>query len=100
MSAEALLASLLALPKEAEWIEFKENNDDPASIGEYLAALSNTAALHGKDAGYLVWGVEDGTQRIVGTGVTPRARKIGNEELENWLDHHLTPRGDFEFSEA
>lgn len=48
-----LLRELCALPKETEWVEFKENNDDPQEIGEYISALSNSSALCGKAAAYL-----------------------------------------------
>jgi ATP-dependent DNA helicase RecG len=99
MNLNELLKSLLTLPKETEWVEFKHNNDNPADIGEYLSALANSAALHGKEGGYLIWGVEDGTHRILGTTAQPRRRKIGNEELENWLAHNLSPRVDFRFHE-
>ena len=99
MNLNQLLKSLLAFPKETEWVEFKHNNDNPEDIGEYLSALSNSAALHGKEGGYLVWGIEDGTHKVVGTTVQPRLRKIGNEELENWLAHNLSPRVDFRFHE-
>ncbi len=99
MNAEQLLKSLLALPAEVEWVEFKHNNDAPEEIGEYLSALANSAALHGREAGYLVWGVEDGTRRVVGTTAGPRQRRIGNEELENWLAHLVAPRVDFRFHE-
>lgn len=99
MNLDQLLKSLLALPKETEWVEFKHNNDNPEDIGEYLSALANSAALHGKEGGYLLWGVEDGTHKVLGTSVQPRLRKIGNEELENWLAHNLSPRVDFRFHE-
>lgn len=99
MNLDQLLKSLLTLPKETEWVEFKHNNDNPEDIGEYLSALSNSAALHGKEGGYLVWGIEDGTHRVLGTTAQPRMRKIGNEELENWLAHNLSPRVDFRFHE-
>jgi len=99
MNLNHLLKSLLALPGETEWVEFKHNNDTPEEIGEYLSALSNSAALHGRDSGYLVWGVEDVTKRMVGTAANPRQKKIGNEELENWLAHNLSPRVDFRFHE-
>lgn len=39
---------LLKLPREAEWVEFKHNNEDPEAIGEYISALSNSAALLGR----------------------------------------------------
>ena len=99
MNPDDLLRSLLALPTETEWVEFKQNNDSPDEIGEYLSALANSAALHGRKAGYIVWGVEDGTHQIVGTTVRPRQRKVGNEELENWLAHLVAPRIDFRFHE-
>ena len=87
------------MPDEVEWVEFKVNNNNPDEIGEYLSAISNFAALHGKPAGYIVWGVEDRTHRIVGTSFRPRPDKIGNEELENWLSRLLTPRIDFRIHE-
>lgn len=99
MNLNQLLTTLLALPKETEWVEFKYNNDNPESIGEYLSALSNSAALHWKEGGYLVWGIEDTTHKVLGTTVQPRLRKIGNEEMENWLAHNLSPRVDFGFNE-
>lgn len=97
MTAEqlsALLLELRALPHETEWVEFKQNNTDPQEIGEYVSALSNSAALHRKNAAYIVWGVEDGTHRVVGTQFKPRQVKKGNEELENWLLRLLAPRID------
>ena len=49
----SLLLELTKLPKETEWVEFKENNTDPQMIGENISALSNTAALLGKKHAYL-----------------------------------------------
>ena len=89
------LTELLRLDSETEWVEFKCNNEKPEEIGEYLSAISNGAALHGKKFGYVVWGVEAGTHKVVGTGFKPKRRKIGGEELENWLLRLLTPRIDF-----
>ncbi|MDP2604064.1 MAG: putative DNA binding domain-containing protein [Deltaproteobacteria bacterium] len=89
------LDQLLRLDSETEWVEFKRNNDKPEEIGEYLSAISNGAALHGKKFGYIVWGVEAGTHKVVGTTFQPKRRKIGGEELENWLLRLLTPRIDF-----
>ncbi len=34
-------------------------------IGEYISALSNSAALIGKQTGYLVWGVKDDDHQII-----------------------------------
>jgi len=89
---QALVRELTTLPAETEWVEFKHNKAIPDEIGEYISALANSCALHGKPCAYIVWGVEDRTHRIVGTSFCPHAAKVGNEELENWLAHHLIPR--------
>ena len=49
-----LISELRKLPTETGWLEFKENNTDPEDIGEYLSALSNTAAIEGKANAYVV----------------------------------------------
>lgn len=92
-----LLAELRKLPREAEWVEFKRNNDYAEEIGEYLSALSNAAALSGKVQAYLVWGIDDATHDVVGTRFDPSAAKVGNEELESWLLRLLSPRINFRF---
>jgi len=96
---KSLLSELISLPKETEWLEFKQNNSDPQEIGEYISALSNSAALHGQTNGYLVWGIEDGTHSLIGTTFKPRLAKVGNQELENWLATQLTPRINFKINE-
>ena len=95
----ALLIELLQLPKESECVEFKHDNADPEKIGEYLSALANSAALHGRETAYIVWGIEDGTHKVVGTSFQPRKAKKGNEELENWLLHSLRPQINFRMHE-
>jgi ATP-dependent DNA helicase RecG len=92
--------SFLFLTKETEWVEFKLNQSDPQEIGEYISALSNSAALHHEINGYIVWGIENKTRKIVGTNFKPRTKKIGNEELENWLATQLSPRIDFQIHEG
>lgn len=94
-----LVRELCKLPRETEWVEFKHNNADPQEIGEYLSALANAAACNGKANGYLVWGVEDETHRVVGTGFSPSTAKKGNEPLESWLLRLLTPKIHFRFHE-
>ena len=95
----SLLRELCGLPTETEWIEFKVNNTNPEEIGEYLSAIANSAALLGRERGYLVWGVEDVSHRVAGTTFQPRQAKKGNEELENWLGRLLDPRLDFRIHE-
>ena len=93
------LEELLRLPSEAEWVEFKHNNAKPDEIGEYLSAIANGAALHGKQTGYIVWGIQEDTHEVVGTSFEPKRAKVGNEALENWLLRLLNPRIDFTIHE-
>lgn len=99
MKIEQEINDILRLPVESEWIEFKKNNSDPAEIGEYLSALSNSASCHDKEKGYLIFGVEDETGKVVGTNFKPKQSKIGNQELENWLATQLFPKIDFRIYE-
>lgn len=93
----SLVNELRKLPRETEWVEFKRNNDDPEEIGEYLSALSNASALCGKSKAYMVWGIDNATHDVVGTTFNPASKKVGNEELENWLLRLLEPRIHFRF---
>lgn len=92
-----LIHELINLPKETEWVEFKLNNCNPEEIGEYISALSNSAALTGKSHGYLLWGINNDDHAILGTDFNPKLAKKGNEELENWLLRLLAPKIDFTF---
>ncbi|HEY4595892.1 MAG TPA: ATP-binding protein, partial [Thermoanaerobaculia bacterium] len=96
----SLAQELCKLPQETEWAELKVNDADPQEIGEYISALANSAALAGKAFAYLAWGVADGDHAIVGTRFAPRAAKVGNEELENWLLRLLSPKVHFRFFEV
>lgn len=96
----SLVRELCKLPRETEWVEFKVNNCNPQEIGEYLSALANSAAFNGKAFAYVVWGVDDATHDIVGTGFAPFSVKKGNEPLENWLLRQLTPKIHFRFHEV
>lgn len=88
---------LCKLPHETEWVEFKENDAEPQQIGEYISALSNSAALVGKAFAYLVWGVRNDDHAVVGTHFSPASAKVGNEELESWLLRSLAPKIHFRF---
>src|SRR5262249_41529243 len=97
---EQLVLTLAGLPRETEWVEFKENNADPEEIGEYISAISNSAALAGKEHGYIVWGVGGGDHKIVGTTFKPLIDKVKGQELENWLAVQLRPSINFKIHEG
>jgi ATP-dependent DNA helicase RecG len=94
---EKLVTSLRSLKGEIEWVEFKLNHEDHEKIGEYISALSNSAALHSRTRGYIIWGIDDVNHLVVGTKFQPRKKKVGNpeknvnQELESWLLKHLSP---------
>jgi hypothetical protein len=94
-----LIENLIKLPQETEWVEFKKDNYNPSLIGKYISALSNSACLHNKNYGYLLFGIEDKTHQVIGTKFKPKEYKKGNEELENWLLRKLQPRIDFKIIE-
>lgn len=94
-----IILDLIQLEEECEWLEFKKNNSDPQEIGEYLSALSNSACYHKQPFGYLIYGLEDHTKKIIGTTFKPKSEKKGNQELENWLATQLNPRIDFNIFE-
>lgn len=64
-----LLSKLRALPDETEWLEFKEakNTFHFNEIGEYFSALSNEANLKNKDCGWLIFGIENKSRKIINT---------------------------------
>ncbi|MEZ6128977.1 MAG: ATP-binding protein [Planctomycetaceae bacterium] len=93
----SLVQELRKLPVETEWVEFKHNNENPEEIGEYISALANSAALYGKSSAYLVWGIDDTTHDVIGTSFNSATKKVGNEELENWLLRLLEPKIHFRF---
>ncbi len=94
---KTLLSELRSFPNETEWIEFKKNNAN--EIGEYISALSNSACIQDKDYGYIIFGLDDKTHRIVGTKFTPNQKAKGNEDLIPWLSRLLEPRINFNFYE-
>jgi len=96
---KALLERLVKLPKESEWVEFKHNFHSGEEIGELISALANGACLNNQENGYIVFGVENNLQTIVGTTFQPSMHKIKGQELENWLHQFLDPRIDFRIYE-
>jgi ATP-dependent DNA helicase RecG len=98
IEAPSVLLRLISdLPFESEWVEFKQNFNDPESIGEYVSAIANGAKLVGRPQGFIVWGVEDGTRQIVGTSFDPTKTVKGNQGIENWLSTQLQSQVLFRF---
>lgn len=94
-----IVSKLINYDTEEEWFEFKENLDKAAEVGKYISALSNAAAYHRKDYGYLIWGVEDSSHEIVGTKVNYR-KNINGELFEHFLARSIKPDIAFSFNEV
>ena len=97
---ESMLDDFRGLPAETAWLEFKENMADPVRIAKYISALSNMAAYYGRNAGYLVWGVDDVTHEIKGTYFDKDVVKAGahqDQPLELWLRLVIKPQTSYEF---
>jgi predicted HTH transcriptional regulator len=88
----ALLCRLLEEKAETEWLEFKHNNCEADEIGRCVSACSNAAMLRGRERAFMVWGIENGTKRRVGTSVRLAQIKKGGENLANWLGRIVEPR--------
>lgn len=92
----ALLENLLLEP-EQEWIEFKANRFSAKEAGEYVSALANSAILKERDKAYLVYGIEDGSNRKIGTTIKLRNKKADGQNFVQWLQQKLSPRLMIEF---
>lgn len=93
----ALIDELRALPAEASWVEFKENNADAQVIGKLISALSNAARLADQPCAYVVWGVRDADHAVVGTTFEPSIQLQQGQPLELWLAQRLQPAIAFNF---
>lgn len=82
---------------ESPWIELKHNNYKPQEIGEYISALSNTAALFNQEHAFMIWGIDDETHSVIGTEFDPQAEKVGNQGLDLWISTQLEPQVQFYF---
>lgn len=87
----ALIDDLRALPAEAAWVEFKENNADPELIGKLISALSNAARLADQHFAYVVWGIRDADHSVTGTSFEPVAAMHKKQPLDFWLSQCLQP---------
>lgn len=94
---ELLVRELIKRPHETPWLEFEVDNRDPKMIGERISGLANSAVLHHREHGYIIWGVDDENHSVVGTGFDPDSERKGNEPLIDWLRHQITDNTDFEF---
>lgn len=97
---EGLIKSLIKLPAENEYVEFKTNFTEPEREGRDISALANSAAYHDARFAYKIWGIEDSTHKVVGTTFSPTTEKVGNASLVMWLAQNLSDNAGFDFEEG
>ena len=90
-----IIENILSFSDEHEWFDYKENWFSKDEIGEYISAISNGAALCGKEVGYLVWGIKDKTKEVVGTTINFN-KEINGEPYKHYLARKLKPSIPFE----
>lgn len=93
-----IIDSLLRKSAEEECYELKENWYEPHAIGEYISALSNAAALQHKEYAYMLWGIREEGNKVVGTTFDFR-KSTKQEPLEHYLARQLNPDTNFSFHE-
>ena len=94
-----LLDELRSYDTEREWFEFKENWFDQTQLGQYISALSNSAAIEGRKNAYFVWGIHNDIHSVTGTTFNSNM-DIKNEPLKHFLARQITPDLNFTFNET
>lgn len=94
-----LLNELRSYDEEREWFEFKENWFDQIQLGQYISALSNSAAIEGRKNAYFVWGIHNDTHAVTGTTFNSNM-DIKNEPLKHFLARKIYPDLNFTFDEV
>lgn len=90
---------LVSMQYENEYIEFKLDWMEREELGKYISAISNAAAVHKVDFGYMLWGIDNETHEILGTSFNPDI-DIKDEPLKHYLARNLKPSISFEFQEV
>ncbi len=97
--SEHIIKELREYDSEREWFEFKENWFVADELGEYISALSNSAAIAGRKYAYFEWGIYDKTHEIAGTGFNCN-QDVRNEPLKHYLARQLSPDINFVFEDV
>lgn len=95
--ASTLLAQWRSMPSETEWLEFKRarNTFNTNDLGQYVSALANEANLAQRNAGWLVFGVDDAIDPNTGQRPVPGTDYACNpgdvNAIKQAIAAHTTP---------
>ena len=98
MNKEQLL-EIINDEDEREWVEYKTNysaKDFKHEIGEYISALSNSAARRKQKFAYMIWGVENDTRKIKNS-TFKYDTEVDGEVFKHYLARLLEPKVVFNF---
>ena len=95
----SLIKECISYEDELEWVEFKTNIFNIDEIGQYISALSNSAAILGKPNAYMIWGIENNSHKVVGTNINYN-KDVNNEPIQHYLARKLSPSIAFYFEET
>ena len=98
VAVNEIFRECLAYSEEREWFEFKENSFDRDTVGEYISALSNSAAIIGRSFAFMFWGVNDKTHHVSGTKINYN-KEIENEPVQHYIARNLNPSVPFFFQD-
>lgn len=96
---EQIVREAIRNDSELPWIELKTNIHGYEEIGEYISALSNTAALYNQAKALMIWGINDSTHQIVGTSFKPHSESIKGQNISLYIATQLNPYVQFYFHE-
>lgn len=88
---ELIARGLISMKGESSTCEFKMNQASPEEIGIRISALSNMAAIEDAEYGYIIWGVRDSDYKIIGTDLSFKTWKNGNEDIIPYFENCLSP---------
>ncbi len=94
-----IVNNLRKLDSEREHVEFKCNLNDYMQIAKTISGITNVLSLMECPRGYFIWGIDDETHDIVGTGFKPYKKQNNHEELPLWLARHISPTPNVAFRE-
>ncbi len=95
---ESKIKTLCEMKHENEWLKFKENWFEPITLGIYISAISNSAALLKVKIAYFICGVSDNNHLVVRTEFDPN-QDNKKEPLKHFGARQITSDIGFKFDE-
>lgn len=99
MNVKDVLNEICLYKFEQDWFAFMENYDNDDKIGEYISALSNSAAYCGRKYAYMVWGISTKNHISLGTSFDYDKNIRHGDSLKHYLESKLSDNVFIDFKE-